>query len=232
MAALASHRSPPRRCRDMGTRTLACALSLCLAGSVAVGMCLLLLACSGQRSGVSLPRDASVNNNQILLGPPSCGGDAGSAPLACLTPATECIDAAIAVKYYFSQCDSGACVWRKQDIHCDSFEGGICIGDADSGFPTLSDGGIWGTTGPCAVPLEAPPAVPAVACDEDAGDAAAVCPPPHSVCGGPTFVLYYDNGACVAGQCTWEVRPTACPYTNCSAGACVYLGTSAPALAN
>jgi hypothetical protein len=211
---------------------------------IGVGMCLILMACKEPGAADWPPVDASVgaladSSGGFTFGiaqgigpdpgPKSCNADAGLPAMQCGTPPVVCLDGGIGVTYSFAQCASGACVWEKANSHCALFEGGMCTGDSEAGLPPLADGGIWAGYGPCAVPLYAT-SLPAVPCDEDAGDAAAACPLPHSVCLGGR-VLYYDNGACVAGQCTWEERLLSCPST-CYQGACAYGGTSAAAFPN
>jgi hypothetical protein len=59
-----------------------------------------------------------------------------------------------------------------------------------------------------------------LACDADAGSDAGLCPPPHSECADSEWLVYYDNGQCVSGQCTWEKRYVECSIVSCFGGAC------------
>jgi hypothetical protein len=63
------------------------------------------------------------------------------------------------------------------------------------------------------------PNPPPSACAEDAGNDAGLCPPPRSVCADQTWLVYYDNGQCVSGQCTWEKR-----YIRCSVALACWFG--------
>jgi hypothetical protein len=70
-----------------------------------------------------------------------------------------------------------------------------------------------------ATDLDAPgPDPPPLACD--AGGDAGLCPPPHSECADPNWLVYYDNGQCVSGQCTWDKRYVECSVVSCFDGAC------------
>ena len=85
-----------------------------------------------------------------------------------------------------------------------------------------------------AVPEAAPPDgggayPPPMACDTDASAEASItmCPPPISVCNGPTpsaegdGIYYYDWGQCMSGWCTWTQHLMPCPYHgSCANGAC------------
>ena len=43
-------------------------------------------------------------------------------------------------------------------------------------------------------------------------------------------LYYYDDGQCVAGQCTWTLRALPCAF-GCGGGACNFpLGTPPPAM--
>jgi len=91
-------------------------------------------------------------------------------------------------------------------------------------IPDVSAGGGDPGVGLDATDLDASgPAAPAVACDVDAGGDSGLCPPPSSVCADSTWLVFYDNGQCVAGQCTWEKR-----YIECVVGWCIRDGCQAP----
>ncbi|MGO9838542.1 MAG: hypothetical protein ACLP1X_30540 [Polyangiaceae bacterium] len=72
-----------------------------------------------------------------------------------------------------------------------------------------------------ATDLDAPgPDPPPLACDADAASDAGLCPPPYSACADPSWLVYYDNGQCVSGQCTWDKRYVECSIVSCFEGAC------------
>jgi hypothetical protein len=62
-------------------------------------------------------------------------------------------------------------------------------------------------------------------CDNDAADEGGLCPMPRSQCADGRWLVYFDNGACVSGQCSWEKRYVDCTILGCSRGACQSLGT-------
>jgi len=64
-----------------------------------------------------------------------------------------------------------------------------------------------------------PDPVPA-SCDGDAGDAAGFCALPPSTCADSRWLVYYDDGQCVSGQCAWEKRYIDCASIGCFYGAC------------
>jgi len=78
------------------------------------------------------------------------------------------------------------------------------------------------------------PEAPDVSCGGDAGD----CPLPPSACADPScdggacyglqWVVYFDNPACVNGQCVYTNRYFECSLgTMCTAGGCRFNGTTA-----
>jgi hypothetical protein len=214
---------------------------------VAAGVVVLLAGCNGRdESAGSASGDASPDRTSFAWNvgfgpdpsPHACDGDAyASSALQCPWLPAVCIDGGIAVNYLYEGCSSGACAWSKSDVVCARLgEGGTCVGGASEvGATTLVDGSAWAVTEGCSVPLGPAPVAPIVPCDPDAGIDAAICSPPPSVCATQLlgWLLYYDYGQCVAGQCTWQLRSRLCPGpAACSAGGCVYLGTSAPAVPN
>jgi hypothetical protein len=106
-------------------------------------------------------------------------------------------------------------------------DGGVADGGYDG--PSAPDGSVWVTLYGCLVPAPAGPDPPVAPCDDDASAEGGICPPPPSVCADPAWLVYYDNGQCVAGQCVWQKEHTTCHGVGCSAGSCHYLGTSAAA---
>jgi len=86
----------------------------------------------------------------------------------------------------------------------------------DAALDTGGDGGSVGLdSGPDATDLDAAATdPPPLACDADAGGEARLCPPPPSVCADTSTLVYYDNGQCVSGQCTWDKRSVRCSLPN------------------
>jgi hypothetical protein len=117
---------------------------------------------------------------------------------------------------------AGSCQWQKQDVDC-AFVGATCGtapsqdggGDAAVELLTFRKGDVIG----CVLPAPPAPAPPQVSCDEDASGDAALCSPPASVCADDYWLVYYDNGQCVSGQCTWQTPQHYCDY-GCIDGAC------------
>lgn len=56
--------------------------------------------------------------------------------------------------------------------------------------------------------------------DEPCDDAGA-CALPHSECVTSSWLEYFDNGTCVDGGCTFDVKMMACPYGCWDGGGCV-----------
>jgi hypothetical protein len=139
----------------------------------------------------------------------TCDGGAGQCPL----PPSSCDDAGVAVTYQGAYCNAGICSWHATALDCTSV-GGTCAPGSGEGIVdggTDAEGGVWARTNGCLVlvPSPAPPATP---CSTSA-DASDVCPFPQSVCADSKWLVYYDNGRCVAGSCVWETRYTACPMS-------------------
>jgi hypothetical protein len=144
----------------------------------------------------------------------------------CALPPTFCADAVHATVYAASQCLSGFCRWTVETVDCAVFDGGACIGAEGGVVGGSSDAGEWvPVSSLCAVPAPPAPDPPSMACGPDAGAPADVeCPLPPSVCTGAGTLVYYDNGTCVSGACTWQSHYHFCSST-CANGACIYLGT-------
>ncbi len=72
-----------------------------------------------------------------------------------------------------------------------------------------------------ATDLDAPGPDPLDAtCDGGAGDEGGLCPLPRSQCADGRWLVYYDNGSCVSGQCVWEKRYIDCSTLGCQMGSC------------
>jgi hypothetical protein len=70
-----------------------------------------------------------------------------------------------------------------------------------------------------ATDLDAPGPDPApVDCGAVAAEAG-FCPPPPSRCASYRWLVFYDNGECVSGSCSWEKRYADCAY-GCIHDAC------------
>ena len=118
--------------------------------------------------------------------------------------------------YSANGCFSGACFWSRYDVDCSRYDGGSCIGGwgFNGGLSLSDEGGLQANINGCLVPKGQPPAQPVVPCDADAGAGAgvdaALCVPPPSFCLESSslgrWLLYYDNGRCVSGQCVWDLR--------------------------
>jgi hypothetical protein len=159
--------------------------------------------------------------------PIPCDVDA-AATTECTVAPTDCVDGA-AVAYSGGWCVAGTCRWQVQGTtQCAGPQqpGARC---APSGSPTAQgasftdDAGTWAVFSGCALPVPAGPQPPQVSCISGDGGSS-VCLPPQSVCVSASWLLYYDQGDCDAGQCTWQERYVAC--FRCANGACL----SAPTL--
>jgi hypothetical protein len=99
-----------------------------------------------------------------------------------------------------------------------------------SQFPDVSDGaGDEGAQPPTVE--DAAPGVGLDATDLDAagpdpsaapceGSDAGSCGFPPSACADGRWLVYYDDGRCVSGQCVWEERYIDCSPLGCFYGAC------------
>jgi hypothetical protein len=96
----------------------------------------------------------------------------------------------------------------------------VSIGVPEAAPPVVTD------AAPPGVDLDATdldgagPAPLPVACDVEAGESAAPCPLPRSQCASSSWLVYYDDGQCVSGQCVWDMRYIACNQLTCFGGAC------------
>jgi hypothetical protein len=163
--------------------------------------------------------------------PPSpCVFDAA---VPCRQAPSVCSDSRWLVMYSPGSCLGGSCQWQKNDIDC-TVVGATCgtappdagAGDAQVAF--ISVGPVGGSG--CIVPAPPGPDPAPMACDVDAAADAAVCALPPSVCADDTdhrWLVYYDDGQCVAGQCAWQKLRTYCAY-GCADGACLGRPTEPP----
>ena len=171
--------------------------------------------------------DAGVNAQPWGPDPPKTACVEGD-PLACVsTPSDQCADSRWDVAYFSGACDAGFCQFSKTDVDCAWMTGGTCgpeptdgggQGDAQAEFVRVGSNSGTG----CILPAPPGPDAPATACDEDAGIDAALCAPPPSVCAddaGSYWLVYYDNGQCMAGQCAWQKIRQFC-NDRCWNGAC------------
>jgi hypothetical protein len=117
------------------------------------------------------------------------------------------------------------------DCAAHGIPGALCIGGWNGDASLPPDAGMGARYGPCWDPAPQGPTPPVVACEVDAGDGGALCPPPPSQCvngvdggGAAQWLAYYDNGECVSGQCAWETKFHLCGYSfsaACVSGACI-----------
>jgi hypothetical protein len=178
------------------------------------------------------------------IGPPpgailSPGPD-GAAPVACDLDAaagtqckvapSDCNDGG-GVYYSGGWCIDGTCEWQTSPLQCastagDSIPGASCAppGSPAAAGPFLDDSGAWFVSVGCRYPIVGPPP-PQVACDADGGADAGGCALPRSVCATGSWLIYFDQGECVSGQCQWQKQYASCPY-GCSNGACGGLPTA------
>ena len=155
---------------------------------------------------------------------------------ACLRTSNQCADSRWLVTYFNGTCAAGYCQFSKEDVDCAVQTGGTCgpaptdggQGDAQVQFIRVASRSGSG----CIVPAPPGPDAPATVCDDDAGIDAALCAPPPSVCAddeGSYWLVYYDNGQCMAGQCAWQKIRKYCS-NGCWDGACAS-GPTAPIVA-
>lgn len=157
-----------------------------------------------------------------------CDSNANSTAVQCPYPPAVCADSRWIVIYTAPSCVSGACTWQKEDLDCTMVAGtcgtspGQDAGSRDAQVAFVPVGNGIG----CIVPAPTAPPPPKVDCDEDATQDAALCAPPPSVCAvskSPAadrgWLVYYDNGVCMAGQCVWQARDLYCP-NGCFSGTC------------
>jgi hypothetical protein len=149
------------------------------------------------------------------------------AAVPCRQAPSVCSDSRWLVAYPAGLCVGGSCQWKKNDIDCMTAGATCGTAPADAGTGAdaqvafLSVGPVGGSG--CIVPAPPGPDPSPMACDVDAAADAAVCALPPSVCADGTddhWLVYYDNGQCVAGQCAWQKLRTYCAY-GCDSGGCL-----------
>lgn len=177
-----------------------------------------------------IPDAASLTTGPDGAPPIACDVDA--APMTqCTVAPRECGDGG-AVAYSGGWCVGGTCRWLARNTTCTGGADQLASRCAPPGSPTASgaafadDAGTWAVSGPCLVPVPAPPSPPQVSCDGSGGGDAGVCPPPRSVCVSGLWLLFYDQGECVSGQCSWQERYVVCA-DGCASGACI-IGVATP----
>ena len=100
------------------------------------------------------------------------------------------------------------------------FGGDANLAIVDAASPVVAHDAEFGVSLD-ATDLDAPAPDPVDAsCDSDAADEGGLCPLPRSQCADGRWLVYFDNGACVSGQCSWEQRYVDCSTLGCFLGAC------------
>jgi hypothetical protein len=167
--------------------------------------------------------DAGLPNDLPDAPPWACGG--GN---ECPSRPTACIAGRFAVLYLSGQCEAGTCFWEKQTFDCATIGGTCAAGSKGDGIidgGIGAEGGTWIATGGCFLRVGSAPVPPATPCSARVGlDASDPCPPPASACADSKYLVYYDDGQCVAGSCVWQVRYFNCGQ-GCSFGGCNSQGT-------
>jgi len=164
--------------------------------------------------------------------PPStpCNEDTATEIPACPAPPPACVNSHVAVEYVDGNCSSGFCTWHTNTIDCREVDAS-CAGAAglDGGFDDAgADGAVWTNVYGCLLLAPAAPNPPPLACDVDASPATPVCPLPPSACASSAWLVYYDDGQCVAGACSWQKKDRYCGDLGCMHGACGSVGTVPP----
>jgi hypothetical protein len=146
----------------------------------------------------------------------------------CPSPPPACVDSYITVVYLAGQCVSGFCVWQKSDLDCRAVDAS-CGGAAgiDGGIDSGADGGVLVNVSGCLLLAPVGPNPAPLACDADASAATGECPLPPSACADSRWLVYYDDGQCIAGSCSWKMKDSYCSL-GCSQGACGSIGTVPP----
>jgi hypothetical protein len=173
-------------------------------------------------SGVVFDPHAAYSTGPDGATPAPCDVDA-AATTECTVAPTDCVDGA-AVAYSGGWCVAGTCRWQVQgSTQCVGPEqpGARCAPPGSPRAPGGSftdDAGTWAVFSGCAYPVPAGPQPPQVSCSGGDGGSG-VCVPPPSVCASTVWLVYYDQGECDAGQCTWQERYARCA-DGCASGAC------------
>jgi hypothetical protein len=168
--------------------------------------------------------DAALGDATLGPAQPVIPCDADGAPTespVCTTPPPACVNSQIAVNYSGGQCVSGFCVWNQFNVDCSQVDAscagalGIDGGLGDAG----SDASVWKNVEGCLLIAPAAPDPPPLACNADAPSDSGVCPLPASTCADSEWLVYYDDGQCTSGLCTWQKKELFCTY-RCFQGAC------------
>jgi hypothetical protein len=177
------------------------------------------------------PPDSGLSTGPDGAAPVACDADAAPATQCTVAP-TECADGG-GVLYTGGWCVAGTCNWLPYSITCSGGEvapGGRC---APPGTPTtpgavvIDDAGTWVVARGCMQAVPAAPPPPQVSCPASSGGSDA-CPPTRSQCVSSQWLVYYDQGVCVGGQCSWQERYASCSGSRCVSGACLGVGTPPP----
>jgi hypothetical protein len=174
---------------------------------------------------ITPPPDSGLSTGPDGAAPVPCDVDAAPATQCRVAP-TDCTNDAGGVLYTGGWCVSGTCNWLAQPFTCRGGDtGNRCAPPgASQGEAVIDDAGTWVVSEGCLQPVPPAPPPPQVSCTAGSGDAA-LCPPPRSACLDSAWLVYYDQGECVAGQCSWQVRYGYCGGNGCVSGACVFVAT-------
>ena len=95
----------------------------------------------------------------------------------------------------------------------------LLLGCTEPETPAMDAGDASAEADSVSPPKNPPPVVtpPMVSC----ADAASSCAMPPSVCADSSWLAYFDDGACVDGQCHLVTKYYFCE-TGCSKGACIH----------
>lgn len=201
--------------------------ALVLLGLVVAGGCGGSVAVSMSGGDGGSVNDATIGSGSgALVLPPST--PCASTGLACPPPPPDCADSHTAI-LYGGTCTSGFCKWQASTYDCSAFDAS-CIGAAraDAGFDVPAvDGSAWINGEGCLLGAPVGGAPLAASCDADASPGVIVCPPAPSTCLDSRWLVYYDDGQCVGGQCEWQQRDHFCTG-GCRASACAPIATTAP----
>ncbi|MGO9838539.1 MAG: hypothetical protein ACLP1X_30525 [Polyangiaceae bacterium] len=184
--------------------------------------------------GDALPTEAGDSGaaGAEVPAPPStpCNDDVATETPVCPSPPPACVNSHVAVDYNGGTCSSGFCTWQASTVDCREVDAS-CAGAAglDGGFSDAGpDGAVWMNVSGCLLSVPAGPNPSPLACDADASPATPLCPLPPSACADGEWLVYYDDGQCVAGACAWQKRYRFCGGSECIGGACGSIGTPPP----
>jgi hypothetical protein len=162
--------------------------------------------------------------------PPVIACTAGGDGEACPAPPPACATSQVAVLYSGGQCVAGMCTWQTEEVDCrlvDASCAGAAGFDAGLDVPAIDGSASLNAYG-CLFQVPAVPAPPPTSCDVDGSPDSGVCPLPASVCADSAWLVYYDDGQCIAGLCAWQARDHYCLGGGCRSGACVDNAPTAP----